>query len=1026
MHASLIWYRARPTDELEQRLAAMLASVKADISEENMTINAEQIPTLLAAAMRSTDIAVIVGGMDLRRDEENIIFLAAKCLRVPLERGRQSRSRFMYDPMRGAPLPSFETAVLFPSASGGAEGAVLVKEPQTVILLPRLDAKNADMLELIGEYLPMLIGLPEEPEPEEEPQGEGWRADWEGMRAENIPDYYDENGKLLPKYISRVLARKEKLNIDRGREITGAEIYHLFRDEEAEPTEDNLMDASAEPTEGEKEHTRRREPKKSTWEQLFDESVHRERLTEAERREQRIRERAELETEPSAEKRPRFRAAQAGTPRPARLRQPAGQEGETAPARAGTGGLWGEEERPSRLAAKRAARVEQRSETDVQAAADRWELSLEPGEDNLAPAEDAREKTAVKAPLRRAVTSAVRVAALMLITSVIVLVCYLAVNSYRPGVIEKKELYQSDLAALYTDGEERGSLPYGAYSRFAKLYEQNNDVSGFISIPGTDIAQPVMRAYSSSPDFYRSYSFSGAPDERGSLYFDCNNVIEWGSSNYNLVIYGSAPSDGSMFTGLRSYMDKEFLQEHPMINMDTLYEEGKWIVFGVDVVSGDTVDEFNYHDTEFVAPYSRQIYLYNLYIRSMYYTNTEVLPDDPILTLITDSDVFTGAKLLICARKVREGEDLSSVGRYVIENENVMMPDLWYELYGSEMPTVPQLELPTEDYSYAYTTAATYETTTTTAATTTAATTATVTTGTAATTLPTEGTLPVDEGYTTTTTATTTGTNPTTLPASSAQNMRITSAGKVVEGKAEDVLAMIVEAEIGASGNIEALKAQAVAAYTYYLYAGGSAKAPAFPTKEPNPLAKQAALEVLGQYMTYGGAVPYTPYYDTSAGMTAANADMNGTELAWLVPVDCSVDEDSSAYRTVKRMTPTEVAAKVKDAKGIDLTKIADKSEWFEVLERDVNDLYVKQVRVGEKTYRGNTLHLSILGYSFLRSPCFWIEYDETEDIFIFTSLGYGTGVGMSQTGADRYAALGYNYVWILQHFYPGVTIKSK
>ena len=80
---------------------------------------------------------------------------------------------------------------------------------------------------------------------------------------------------------------------------------------------------------------------------------------------------------------------------------------------------------------------------------------------------------------------------------------------------------------------------------------------------------------------------------------------------------------------------------------------------------------------------------------------------------------------------------------------------------------------------------------------------------------------------------------------------------------------------------------------------------------------------------------------------------------------------------------------------------------------------------MGNTTYKGNTLHLSILGYSYLRSPCFWIEYDAERDVFIFTSLGYGTGVGMSQKGANEYAMQGRNYVWILQHFYSGVTIKT-
>ena len=165
---------------------------------------------------------------------------------------------------------------------------------------------------------------------------------------------------------------------------------------------------------------------------------------------------------------------------------------------------------------------------------------------------------------------------------------------------------------------------------------------------------------------------------------------------------------------------------------------------------------------------------------------------------------------------------------------------------------------------------------------------------------------------------------------------------------------------------------------------------------------------------------------DTSAGRTAFNKDLNGTELDYLVSVDCSVDEQAKGFRTVKEVSSGEVAKKVKQKKGIDLTKIPNKNKWFEITERDENGLYVKQVKVGDRSFRGGTLHLSILGYSCLRSPCFWIEYDSSTDKFIFTSLGYGTGVGMSQQGAIAYAAQGKNYAWILQHFYTGIELKSK
>ncbi len=43
----------------------------------------------------------------------------------------------------------------------------------------------------------------------------------------------------------------------------------------------------------------------------------------------------------------------------------------------------------------------------------------------------------------------------------------------------------------------------------------------------------------------------------------------------------------------------------------------------------------------------------------------------------------------------------------------------------------------------------------------------------------------------------------------------------------------------------------------------------------------------------------------------------------------------------------------------------------------------------------------------------------------IFEVLGYGHGVGMSQTGADSMAKLGNNYEAIIKHYYTGVEIEN-
>ena len=55
------------------------------------------------------------------------------------------------------------------------------------------------------------------------------------------------------------------------------------------------------------------------------------------------------------------------------------------------------------------------------------------------------------------------------------------------------------------------------------------------------------------------------------------------------------------------------------------------------------------------------------------------------------------------------------------------------------------------------------------------------------------------------------------------------------------------------------------------------------------------------------------------------------------------------------------------------------------------------------------------------RSTAF--TYEIQEDKIKFLVIGYGHGVGMSQTGADALAKQGKNYEDIIKHFYTGVEI---
>ena len=79
----------------------------------------------------------------------------------------------------------------------------------------------------------------------------------------------------------------------------------------------------------------------------------------------------------------------------------------------------------------------------------------------------------------------------------------------------------------------------------------------------------------------------------------------------------------------------------------------------------------------------------------------------------------------------------------------------------------------------------------------------------------------------------------------------------------------------------------------------------------------------------------------------------------------------------------------------------------------------VKTIKFGNKEIAGTEAR-KIFG---LRSTNFSFKIDG--DLVIFSVIGYGHGVGMSQTGADSLAKQGYSCEDIIKHFYTGVEIES-
>lgn len=251
--------------------------------------------------------------------------------------------------------------------------------------------------------------------------------------------------------------------------------------------------------------------------------------------------------------------------------------------------------------------------------------------------------------------------------------------------------------------------------------------------------------------------------------------------------------------------------------------------------------------------------------------------------------------------------------------------------------------------------------------------------------------------------------------------------GEIIEMDLEEYLVGVVAAEMPASFNIEALKAQSVVARTYTLKLLESnreitddVKTQVY--KSNNELqnmwgsnynnyyqkVKNAVEQTKGLVIKYNGSLIDAVYHSTSNGYTEDAINVWGNSIPYLKTVTSPWDTSSTSYLRNIYI-------------GFDVISNAlkinfDSSSTIDVISRDESNRILK-VRFNDKEYSGVEIR-NLIG---LRST----DFDAVilENGVNFTTRGYGHGVGMSQYGANGMAKSGYSFEQILNHYYLGIKI---
>ena len=216
---------------------------------------------------------------------------------------------------------------------------------------------------------------------------------------------------------------------------------------------------------------------------------------------------------------------------------------------------------------------------------------------------------------------------------------------------------------------------------YRKLYEINSDIVGWLNIGDGLLSTPVMQR---DNEYYLTHDFYGEEDKHGQVFLDKGNSPQL--TDDNTILYGhNITSDRSMFNILARYKDTEFAAEHPVIQLNTLYNRRQYAVAAVYIVStrpehGELFDYISY--LKFSTRDAKQAYIAQIQKRSLIDTGVKMTADDRLLTLSTCTYEFADARLVVVARQLREGESAEGFGKQVVKRENPVMPQIWNELFG--------------------------------------------------------------------------------------------------------------------------------------------------------------------------------------------------------------------------------------------------------------------------------------------------------------------------------------------------------
>lgn len=201
---------------------------------------------------------------------------------------------------------------------------------------------------------------------------------------------------------------------------------------------------------------------------------------------------------------------------------------------------------------------------------------------------------------------------------------------------------------------------------FSDLLEFNPETIGFLRIDDL-ITLPVVQRENDN-EYYLTHSFEQTEAAEGTLFLDGMNRLV--PEDDCLIVYGHNMHNGTMFGELDHYDEPDFLQAHPLVTFDTIYENRIYVPIAAFPASMDSDNASYFEVRQFLFDSETfDLFLNRLKSRSVLDIPVDAAYGDRLLLLVTCDYTTDNGRFILALRQLRDGETSDEVSALIAQSK---------------------------------------------------------------------------------------------------------------------------------------------------------------------------------------------------------------------------------------------------------------------------------------------------------------------------------------------------------------------